>query len=45
MNELTQVANSDKKIILIERCMLTDKAFFVVNVENNLSTPIEEAMF
>ena len=45
MNELTKVANSDKKIILIERCMLTDKAFFDVNVENNLSTPMEEAMF
>ena len=45
MNELTKVASSDKKIILIERCMLTDKAFFDVNVENNLSTPMEEAMF
>ena len=45
MNELTKVADSDKKIILIERCMLTDKAFFDVNVENNLSTPMEEAMF
>ena len=45
MNELTKVAFSDKKIILIERCMLTDKAFFDVNVENNLSTPMEEAMF
>ena len=45
MNELTKFANSDKKIILIERCMLTDKAFFDVNVENNMSTPMEEAMF
>ncbi len=45
MNELTKVADSDKKIILIERCMLTDKAFFDVNVENNLSNPMEEAMF
>ena len=45
MNELTKVADSDKKIILIERCMLTDKAFFDVNVENNLCNPMEEAMF
>ena len=45
MNELTKFANSDKKIILIERCMLTDKAFFDVNVENNKSNPMEEAMF
>jgi deoxyadenosine/deoxycytidine kinase len=45
MNELIKVADSDKKIILIERCMLTDKAFFDVNVENNLCNPMEEAMF
>ena len=45
MNELTKVAHLDKKIILIERCMLTDKAFFDINVENNLTSPMEEAMF
>ena len=45
MNELTKVAFSDKKIILIERCMLTDKVFFDINVENGLSNPMEEAMF
>ena len=45
MNELTKIADSDKKIVLIERCMLTDKAFFDVNVQNGLSTPMEEAMF
>ena len=45
MNELTKVAYSDTKIILIERCMLTDKAFFDVNVENNLCNPMEQAMF
>ena len=45
MNELTKAALSDQKIILIERCMLTDKAFFDVNVENGLSTPMEIAMF
>lgn len=45
MNELIKVANSDIKIILIERCMLTDKAFFDVNVANGLTSPIEEAMF
>ena len=45
MNELTKVALSDKKIILIERCMLTDKVFFDINVENGLSNPMEEAMF
>ena len=45
MNELTKVAFNDKKIILIERCMLTDKVFFDINVENGLSNPMEEAMF
>ena len=45
MNELTKVAFSDKKIILIERCMLTDKVFFDLNVENGFSNPMEEAMF
>ena len=45
MNELTKVADSEKKIILIERCMLTDKAFFDVNVENGFSNPMEVAMF
>ena len=45
MNELTKAALSEQKIILIERCMLTDKAFFDVNVENGLSTPMEIAMF
>ena len=45
MNELTKVAHLDKKIILIERCMLTDKVFFDINVENALSNPMEEAMF
>ena len=45
MNELTKVAYSDKKIILIERCMLTDKVFFDVNAENNLCNPMEQAMF
>ena len=45
MNELTKIADSDKKIVLIERCMLTDKAFFDVNVQNGFSTPMEEAMF
>lgn len=45
MNELTKAASSDQKIILIERCMLTDKAFFDVNVQNGLSTPMEIAMF
>ena len=45
MNELTKVAFSDKKIILIERCMLTDKVFFDINVENGFSNPMEEAMF
>jgi len=45
MNELTKVAFNDKKIILIERCMLTDKVFFDLNVENGLSNPMEEAMF
>ena len=45
MNELTKVAFQDKKIILIERCMLTDKVFFDLNVENGLSNPMEEAMF
>ena len=45
MNELTKVAHSDKKIILIERCMLTDKVFFDINVENGFSNPMEEAMF
>ena len=45
MNELTKQAFSDKKIILIERCMLTDKVFFDINVENGFSNPMEEAMF
>ena len=45
MNELTKVAFNDKKIILIERCILTDKVFFDLNVENGLSNPMEEAMF
>ena len=45
MNELVKAADSDKKIILIERCMVTDKAFFDINVENGLSNPMEEAMF
>lgn len=45
MNELIKSADSEKDIILIERCMLTDKAFFDVNVENGLTTPMEEAMF
>ena len=45
MNELLKVSNSDKKIILVERSKLTDKAFFDINVENNLSTPMEEAIF
>ena len=45
MNGLTKVAFNDKKIILIERCMLTDKVFFDLNVENGLSNPMEEAMF
>ena len=45
MNELTRFAYSDKKIILIERCMLTDKVFFDINVENGFSNPMEEAMF
>ena len=45
MNELTKVAFSDKKIILIERCMLTDKVFFDIDVENGFSNPMEEAMF
>ena len=45
MNELTKVAFNDKKLILIERCMLTDKVFFDLNVENGLSNPMEEAMF
>ena len=45
MNELTKEAFSDKKIILIERCMLTDKVFFDLNVENGFSNPMEEAMF
>lgn len=45
MNELTKVANSDAKVILIERCMLTDKAFFDVNAANNLCSPMEVAMF
>jgi len=45
MNELTKIADSDKKIVLIERCMLTDKAFFDVNVQNGFATPMEEAMF
>jgi len=45
MNELTKNAFSDKKIILIERCMLTDKVFFDINVENGFSNPMEEAMF
>ena len=45
MNELTKIAFNDKKIILIERCMLTDKVFFDLNVENGLSNPMEEAMF
>ena len=40
MNELTKVAFSDKKIILIERCMLTDKVFFDINVENFLSNNV-----
>ena len=45
MNELIKAADSDKKIILIERSMLTDKAFFDVNVMNGLSNKMEEAMF
>ena len=45
MNELTKNAFSDKKIILIERCMLTDKVFFDINVENGFSNPMEVAMF
>lgn len=45
MNELTKAANSDAKVILIERCMLTDKAFFDVNAANNLCNPMEVAMF
>ena len=45
MNELTKLAFSVKKIILIERCMLTDKVFFDLNVENGFSNPMEEAMF
>ena len=45
MNELTKEAFSDKKIILIERCMLTDKVVFDLNVENGFSNPMEEAMF
>ena len=45
MNELVKVANTEKNIILVERSKLTDKAFFDINVENNLSTPMEEAIF
>ena len=45
MNELNKVDKKKKKIILIERCMLTDKVFFDLNVENGLSNPMEEAMF
>ena len=45
MNELIKAADSDKSIILIERCMVTDKAFFDLNVENGFSNPMEEAMF
>lgn len=45
MNVLLQAAESDKEMILIERCMLTDKAFFDVNVANGLCSPMEEAMF
>ena len=40
MNELIKVANSDKYIVLVERSKLTDKTFFDINVENNLSTPM-----
>ena len=43
MNELIKVANSDKYIILVGRSKLTDKTFFDINVDNNLSTPMEKA--
>ena len=45
MNCLIKAAESEKKIILIERCMLSDKAFFDVNVKNGLSTSMETEMF
>ncbi len=45
MNELAKAANSDAQIILIERCMLTDKAFFDLNAANNLSNSMEVTMF
>ena len=45
LNTLIKAADSEKKIILIERCMLSDKAFFDVNVKNGLNTSMETEMF
>ena len=45
MNELVKAAESESDIILIERCMLTDKVFFDVNVKNGKVDPMEIAMF
>ena len=37
--------DNNNKIILIERCLLSDKAFFDVNVKNAKSNSMENAMF
>ena len=45
LNTLLKAADSEKKIILIERCMLADKAFFDVNMKNGLCSEMENEMF
>lgn len=45
MNALIKAAESDKKIILIERCMLSDKVFFDLAVKLGQCNPMEQEMF
>lgn len=45
MNALVKAAESDKKIILIERCMLADKVFFDLAVKLGQCNSMEQDMF
>ena len=45
MEALIKAANSDKKIILIERCMLSDKVFFDLAVKDGQCNSMEQKMF
>lgn len=45
MNALVKAADSDKQIILIERCMLADKVFFDLAVKLGQCNSMEQDMF